>query len=284
MALVGGVWLGALYLGVDVRHVVFGALAESKVMDTLPEKWRPAQVEAVQTPTTQELAESVKTELVALRHEITALRTTRQNGLTSPTTSTVADNAQNAVSADVKQLTKQATLDYWTRLHSVIGDEIALQRDAESAATNSNATKVAALKGRISRLTASAIRALPISNVDPAAVTLAKDLANWYERSAEPIRPGGANLGVFGPGVRRRASLERMGAEPDTASQRGPTSGGSGDGGPRLLDAAVWRRFCRIFQAVARCRTSPGKRAVATVKGRPPSRLKVCKLNSGRIR
>ena len=38
MALVGGVWLGALYLGVDVRHVVFGTLAKSKVMDQVPKK------------------------------------------------------------------------------------------------------------------------------------------------------------------------------------------------------------------------------------------------------
>ncbi len=181
MALVGGVWLGALYLGVDVRHVIFGALAESNLMDKVPEKWRPAEPAEADAPTTKQLAESVQKELVALRQDIAALRTSKSDGPTAPSGE---DDAQNTPAADAQQLTKQATLKYWARLQVVIQNEVALQRDAELAATNGNATKVAALKGRISRLTASAIRALPISNVDPAAVTLAKDLANWYEQGA----------------------------------------------------------------------------------------------------
>ena len=181
MALVGGVWLGAIYLGVDVRHVVFGALAESDLMDKVPEQWRPVDPSEAQAPTTQELAESVQKELVALRHEITALRTSQLDGFASPNGKGIA---QNMPTVDAQQLTKQASLEYWARLQIVVQNEIALQSDAESAATDGNATKVAALKGRISRLTASAIRALPIANVDPAAVTLAKDIANWYEQGA----------------------------------------------------------------------------------------------------
>ena len=181
MALVGGVWLGAIYLGVDVRHVVFGALAEADLMDKVPEQWRPEDPAAANAPTTQELAESVQKELVALRQEIAALRTAQFDG----TASSGGDgSAQNLPAVDVQELTRRASQEYWVRLQIVVQNEIALQRDAESAATDGNATKVAALKGRISRLTASAIRALPIANVDPAAVTLAKDIANWYEQGA----------------------------------------------------------------------------------------------------
>ena len=183
MALLGGIWLGAIYLGVDIRHVLYGALSESQLMDKVPEQWRPVEPAAKNAPTAQELAESVHNELVALRQEITALRTSRQHepGTANPAQET---STKDRPSVDAKQLTKQATLEYWVRLHEVVQNEIALQRDAELAATEGNATKVAALKGRISRLTASAIRALPIASVDPAAVTLAKDLANWYERGA----------------------------------------------------------------------------------------------------
>jgi hypothetical protein len=181
MALVGGVWLGAIYLGVDVRHVVFGALAEADLMDKVPEQWRPEDPAAANAPTTQELAESVQKELVALRQEIAALRTAQFDGIAS---SGGDGSAQNLPAVDVQQLTRRASQEYWVRLQIVVQNEIALQRDAESAATDGNATKVAALKGRISRLTASAIRALPIANVDPAAVTLAKDIANWYEQGA----------------------------------------------------------------------------------------------------
>jgi len=182
MALVGGVWLGAIYLGVDVRHVVFGALAESNLMDKVPEQWRPANPAEADAPTAQELAESVQKELIALRQEIAALRTAQLDGHSAPGGEAGTEDSSDV---DPQQLTKQATLVYWARLQIVVQNEIALQRDAESAATNGNATKVAALKGRISRLTASAIRALPITGVDPAAVTLAKDLANWYEQGAQ---------------------------------------------------------------------------------------------------
>ena len=41
LALVGGLWLGAIYLGVDVRQATYVALADSKLMDTVPESWRP---------------------------------------------------------------------------------------------------------------------------------------------------------------------------------------------------------------------------------------------------
>jgi hypothetical protein len=181
MALVGGVWLGAIYLGVDVRHVVFGALAESDLMDKVPENWRPADPKEANAPTPQELAESVQKELIALRQEIAALRTSQYDGLAA---ASQEGGGQNAPTVDTQQLTKLATLEYWSRLQIVVQNEIALQRDAESAATDGNATKVAALKGRISRLTASAIRALPIVHVDPVAVTLAKDIANWYEQGA----------------------------------------------------------------------------------------------------
>jgi hypothetical protein len=79
-AVVGGAWLGAMYLGVDVRHVAYSALKESKLLDRVPEKWRPASPDAkpgAEAPTPEQLAQHVEHELIALRQEITALRTSR---------------------------------------------------------------------------------------------------------------------------------------------------------------------------------------------------------------
>jgi hypothetical protein len=172
MALVGGVWLGAVYLGVDVRHVAYVALSESEWMDKVPEKWRPAEPASKNAPNSAELAASVQNELVALRHEITALRDTRHA------------QSDEAATTNTNELVKKAALDYWARISDIVRSQAALQLDAESAATEGNATKVAALKGRISRFSASAIRALPTTNVDPAAVALGKELATWYEAGA----------------------------------------------------------------------------------------------------
>ncbi len=179
MALVGGVWLGAVYLGVDVRHVAYVALADSELLEKVPEKWRPIEPASENAASPAELARSVQNELVALRHEVTALRTTHQ---TQPPAQVSVSSTDATPDAD--QLAKAASLEYWARLGDVVHSQATLQLDAESAATEGNATKVAALKGRISRFSASAIRALPNKNVDPAAVSLGKELAAWYENGA----------------------------------------------------------------------------------------------------
>ena len=41
IAVIGGAWLGAIYLGVDVRNVAHEALSESELLDKVPEDWRP---------------------------------------------------------------------------------------------------------------------------------------------------------------------------------------------------------------------------------------------------
>jgi hypothetical protein len=182
-ALIGGIWLGAVYLGIDVHRVAYVALAESELMEQVPEQWRPAPPAPTEgAPTPAELAEALQGELVALRHEITALRTTRHEPAAHTAPATNALTPPTAV--DEEQFTKQASLDYWTRLQDIVRGEAALQRDAESAATENNATKVAALKGRIDRFAASAIRALPTVDVDTSAVALARELAQWFEDGA----------------------------------------------------------------------------------------------------
>ena len=78
LALVGGLWLGAIYLGIDVRHATYDALSESKLMEKVPEDWRPEGMAPEEAPTSAELAASVQNELVSLRQEITTLRDTHK--------------------------------------------------------------------------------------------------------------------------------------------------------------------------------------------------------------
>src|SRR5262249_32314627 len=60
-----------------------------------------------------------------------------------------------------------------------------LQRDSESAATEGNATKLAALKGRINRFAASSLRSIPTDGVDAAATSVSHELADWYDRGGD---------------------------------------------------------------------------------------------------
>jgi hypothetical protein len=198
MALVGGVWLGAIYLGIDLHRVAYLALAESNLMEQMPEDWRPETPESEKAPSQAELAASVQNELVALRQEVTSLsETTGSEASASATIATPsAPAAANGKSADNA---KDATLNYWQQLAQIVHNQYKLQVDAETAATEGNATKVAALKGRVSRLTATSIRAIPTKNVDRSATDFGSDLANWYDSGAtlydEAVQVWGTNAG-----------------------------------------------------------------------------------------
>lgn len=183
MALVGGVWLGAIYLGIDLHRVAYVALSESKMMDQVPEDWRPETPESEKAPSQAELAASVHQELVALREEITTLRTAPGSQTNTAVTETPVQS--DSAHSDSPKSAQQATLNYWQQLAHVIHNQYALQLEAEAAATEGNATKVAALKGRVSRLTVTSIRAIPTKNVDRAAANFGSELADWYESGAD---------------------------------------------------------------------------------------------------
>ncbi len=143
MALVGGLWLGAIYLGVDVQHITYVALSESALMDKMPEDWRPNDPATEGAPTAAERAAKAQNELVSLRDEITTLR----DSPPAQTTETKTD-AKIAAPADADEAARKASLVYWSRLNEVVHRQATLQLEAESAANEGNATKVAALKAR----------------------------------------------------------------------------------------------------------------------------------------
>ena len=178
VALAGGVWLGATYVGLDLKKTAEQAITESEILDKVPEDWRPVQAVKEELPTQQELAAQAQQELATLQGEIAALEVGAETNA----------NPSVATDADALDETKRAaTLAYWTQLQSVVGNQAGLQLDAEQAATGENATKLAAIKARISRYAADAIRALPKKDVDEPAVEVAKELANWYEQGADVL-------------------------------------------------------------------------------------------------
>lgn len=201
MALVGGIWLGAIYLGIDLHRVAFVALTESKLINQVPESWRPATPESEKTPNQAELAASVQNELAALRGEITSLRESQgaQAAAVQPASQEKSSTSAKTASLENAQ---QASLEYWTQLAEIVHRQYTLQLDAEQSATEGNATKVAALKGRVSRLSATAIEALKTENVDRAIATFGTELAAWYESGAdlydEAVQVWGASAGGQG--------------------------------------------------------------------------------------
>ena len=177
IAVVGGAWIGALYLGVDVKNVAYTTLSESKLLDKLPANWRPAGPQD-QVETREQLVATLNEELGSLRSQITALQTGKSDSAPAEAPSETAD-------ASSKLPTKERTLAYWSRLNEIALGEAELQRDAESAFNAANAAKVFAIKGRISRFAAKSVEAIPTSAVDEAAVHFGRQLGLWYDRGGE---------------------------------------------------------------------------------------------------
>lgn len=175
VALAGGVWLGATYVGLDLKKTAEQAITESEILDKVPEGWRPVQAVKEKLPTQEELAAQAQQELATLQGEIAALDV----GAETNTTPSVASDSDA-----LDEAKRAATLAYWSQLQAVVGKQGGLQLDAEQAATSVSATKLAAIKARIGRYAADAIRALPKKDVDESAVEVAKELANWYEQGA----------------------------------------------------------------------------------------------------
>ncbi len=171
IAVVGGAWLGALYLGVDVRHLAHTALSEAELLEKVPPEWRPPGPNE-NAMTREQLVATLRQELGTLRSEIVALRTS-------------AGDVDTDRTSDAATLVKQRTLAYWLRLNEIALGEAALQQDAETAFNETNAAKVFAIKGRVSSFAAKAVEAVPSGGVDPAVVEFGQQLGDWYEDAGE---------------------------------------------------------------------------------------------------
>lgn len=179
IAVVGGMWLGALYLGIDVRHVFHEALAETDMLDKVPETWRPPGPENHMTR--EQLVATLREELGGLRSEISALRAGHEAEETEPAEAEAGTSTRTRAT----QASKEKTLAYWNRLNEIAMGEAALQADAESAFNEEIAAKVFAIKARISRFASKAVEAVPQAGVDSSVVQFGRQLSAWYDGAGE---------------------------------------------------------------------------------------------------
>ncbi|MFO0787912.1 MAG: hypothetical protein U0805_00545 [Pirellulales bacterium] len=175
-AVIGGAWIGAIYLGVDVKKVAYTALSESQLLDKVPEEWRPEDPQE-KAMTRDQLLATLREELGSLRHQISSLRTGRGES--------DGEDAAADASGAAQLPTKERTLAYWSRLNEISLGEADLQREAEAAVSAENAAKVFVIKGRICRFAAKAVEAIPSQAVDEEALWFGRQLQLWYDKGGE---------------------------------------------------------------------------------------------------
>ncbi len=177
VAVIGGAWLGVLYLGIDTQHVAFAMLSQTKLLDKIPASYRPADPNE-NTVSHEQMLTMLHEEMGALRSQISGLHGNNSLNSTQAVEATNSKRASNDLTP-----TKERTRDYWQKLNEIASGERQLQREAESAFNNDNAAKVFAVKGRISRFSAKAIEAVPKQGVDESVIHFGQELALWYDRA-----------------------------------------------------------------------------------------------------
>jgi hypothetical protein len=182
IAIVGGAWLGALYLGVDVRRLAYTALAEAELLESVPPQLRPT-APGDNPMTREQLVATLREELGALRSELKSLRSGEATNL--PAAAVAAPASDNNESASEPTASKEKTLAYWLRISEIALAEAALQKDAESTSNATNASRVFAIKGRISRFAAKSVEAIPSDGVEESVIRFGRQLALWYNRGGE---------------------------------------------------------------------------------------------------
>jgi hypothetical protein len=178
IAVLGGAYLGALYLGVDVQRLTFAALSQVNLLDKMPAELRPADP-AEKIMTRDQLMMALHEELGGLRNQIRALHAGVAAAQGSDT-----GGMEGSGTLELPP-TKEKTFAYWTRLNEIAMGEAALQRDAEVAFNAHNAAKVFAIKGRVSRFSAKAVEAVPTQEVDQLVIRFGRQLTLWYDRGGE---------------------------------------------------------------------------------------------------
>jgi len=196
LAVIGGAWIGALCLGIDVRQLAHLTLAETGLLDRLPPAWRPASPQT--NPLTREqIRDSLRKELDSLHSELFALRTANDE----------PSGARQAAGAGSKNA-KHKTLHYWQRLNEIVRTEKTLHQDAEKAFNTATAAKVFAVKSRICRFAAKAIEAEPADGIEPSVVQFAQQVGAWYTNAAD-LHERAARIWDMAPTNPARAQLNK---------------------------------------------------------------------------
>lgn len=175
-----GVWLGARFLGVDLEAAAYSALAESEMIDKLPEGFRPNPPKGMEPLSDEAQEAQLLTELNSIRREVAILSKEEAHA--------AADELAPVVNASVHPEIaerRQHTLAFWSRLGGIRSEVDKLQLAADEALNQNNVYSVLEIRKRAYEYGAKAVKAAKHSQVDPQALQFADQLTGWYSHGAE---------------------------------------------------------------------------------------------------
>ena len=188
LAVAGGAWIGANYLGVNLNHVAYVALDESDLLDQVPEDWRPEEPSCP----VEEDSEFIQQRRLAfddltnqrqtILNEINKRRSeTGWEAFTLPAALPLSDNA----SSD-----ENSTASYWRQLVLFVDDVSAMERETMSLEASGKLADSHHIRSLAMNYAQHGLELLPSRDVDEAALQTAGRLANWFKTCQEHAEQG----------------------------------------------------------------------------------------------
>ena len=170
LAVAGGVWIGANYLGLDLGKVAYVALDEADLLEEIPEEWRPVSPDCPDgdCPDPEQVAAQEQASLDSERSAIEAQ----------------IAQSRNAAPASKDQI-GEASGTYWNRLASLWQDVSALIDEAAEVEASGQGVQAHKIRQRAYAYGAKGIDVLDATGIAPEAHGAAVRLAEWCEQSAQ---------------------------------------------------------------------------------------------------
>ncbi|QDU91219.1 hypothetical protein Pla175_46390 [Pirellulimonas nuda] len=172
-AATAGIVIGSQYVGMDLQDAAYTALDEGRLLEHIPEDWRPATPQHVldaQAPLEEKQA-SLRDEIDQLREEADSLAKAVRGG---------AAETMDIAAEPMFEVRRQRTAEYWARVHEVIQEVSAVHNGVEPAIGGQYAARMLELRRRACHYGRRSIEALDSEEVDPQAVETARRVAVWF--------------------------------------------------------------------------------------------------------
>jgi len=175
-----GVWLGARFLGINLETAAYTALAQTEMIDKIPEGFRPKPPEGME-PLSEEAQEAqLLSELNSIRREVAILSKAELDQSSQELTPVVGRKVHPEIAER-----RQHTLAFWSRLGGIRSEVDKLQLAADEALNQNNVYGVLEIRKRAYEYGSKAVKAAKHNQVDAQALQFADQLMAWYEHGAE---------------------------------------------------------------------------------------------------
>lgn len=181
LAVAGGVYVGAEYTGVTLNDVAYTVLDETRLLEQVPEEWRPELSECPigecpERVAPNEDAAELRAEFETLRLDAAKLRRAAKSG-EMPDLSTYSEGEL--------ALMRDKTVAYWGRLCEIANQVAELDLGVEPAMGSGATGHAFDIRRRAFDFGRRSIEKIDFENVDPQAVEGGNRLIEWYREGAE---------------------------------------------------------------------------------------------------